>query len=355
MDLLWLLICGVLVMLMQGGFTCLETGLVRAKNSINVVIKNLFDICTASLVFWVAGFAFMFGPTTAGLIGTEGFLFNAHEHGWLWAFFFFQMVVCGIATTLVSGAVAERMRFTGYLATSLMVSLLIYPVIGHWLWGGLATGQNTGWLNHLGFIDFAGSTVVHSAGGWVALAAIIVVGPRHGRFSDKAVPIQGQNIPLATLGVLILWFGWNGLNRGSNLEFTRKIPQIFVNTTLAGATDALGALGLSWYLLKRPDVGHALHGALAGLVAITASVNIMSPESTILIGTVAGFICTGSTTLLERYRIDDAIGVVPVHACAGVWGTIAFPLLSAPESWGTELNVWEQLGIQALGSSVCFT
>lgn len=353
-DLLWVLICGALVMLMQGGFTCLETGFVRAKNSINVAIKNLIDFCISSFVFWVAGFAFMFGPTTAGLIGTEGFLFNARDQGWLWAFFFFQMVICGTATTLVSGAVAERMRFSGYLATSMIVSLLIYPVIGHWLWGGLATRQHTGWLNQLGFIDFAGSTVVHSAGGWVALAAILVVGPRQGRFSEKAPPIQGQNIPLATLGVLILWFGWYGFNGGSSLGFSRNLPQIFVNTTLAGATGALAALGLSWYRLKRPDVSHALNGTLAGMVAITASANLMAPGGTVLIGTVAGFIYAGSTALLERHRIDDAIGVVPVHACAGVWGTIAFPLLTEPGSWGTGLNVWEQLSVQALGSGVCF-
>jgi len=353
-DMLWMLICAAFVMLMQGGFTCLETGLVRAKNSINVAIKNLVDFCTSSLAFWMAGFAFMFGPTTAGLIGTEGFLFNAHEQGWLWAFFFFQMVFCGTATTLVSGAVAERMRFTGYLVTSLIVSLLIYPIIGHWLWGGLATGQDTGWLHHLGFIDFAGSTVVHSTGGWMALAAIIVIGPRHGRFSENSVPIHGQNIPLATLGVLLLWFGWYGFNGGSNLEFTQKVPQILVNTTLAGATGALAALGFSWYQLKRPDVGHALNGTLAGLVGITASANIMSPEGTILIGAVAGLICAETTTLLQRFQIDDAIGVVPVHACAGVWGTLAFPFLSDPESWGTGLTIWEQLGIQVLGTTICF-
>jgi ammonium transporter, Amt family len=353
-DVLWLLICAALVMLMQGGFTCLETGRVRAKNSINVAIKNLVDYCTASLAFWVAGFALMHGPTTAGLIGTEGFLFNAHEQGWLWAFFFFQMVFCGTATTLVSGAVAERMRFTGYLVTSLIVSLLIYPIVGHWMWGGLATGQNTGWLNQLGFIDFAGSTVVHSTGGWVALAAVMIIGPRHGRFSNKAVPIQGQNLPLATLGVLLLWFGWYGFNGGSSLEFTQKASQILVNTTLAGATGALTTLGISWYYLKRPDVGHALNGVLAGLVSITASANIMSPEGTILIGVGAGIICVGATIILERLHIDDAIGVVPVHACGGVWGTVVFPFLSSPDSWGTGLTVWEQAGIQILGSTVCF-
>ncbi|GJL58820.1 MAG: hypothetical protein NPIRA03_16770 [Nitrospirales bacterium] len=353
-DILWLLICAVLVMLMQGGFTCLETGFVRAKNSINVAIKNLIDFCISSLAFWVAGFAFMHGPTAAGIIGTEGFLFDAHEQGWLWAFFFFQMVFCGTATTLVSGAVAERMRFTGYLFTSLIVSLLIYPVVGHWIWGGVATGQNTGWLNQLGFLDFAGSTVVHSTGGWVALAAIMVIGTRHGRFSGTAVPIQGQNLPLATLGVLLLWFGWYGFNGGSSLEFTQNASQILVNTTLAGATGALAALGLSWYHLKRPDVGHALNGVLAGLVSITASANIMSPEGTILIGVGAGMIYVGATSLLERFHIDDAIGVVPVHACVGVWGTIVFPLLSTPDSWGTGLTVWEQIGIQILGSTVCF-
>ncbi|MDH5775509.1 MAG: diguanylate cyclase, partial [Nitrospirota bacterium] len=199
-DVLWVLLCAALVMLMQAGFTCLETGLVRAKNSINVAIKNLVDFCTSSLGFWAVGFAIMFGPTAAGMAGTEGFFFNADNQPWLWAFFFFQMVFCGTATTLVSGAVAERMRFTGYLATSLAVSVVIYPIMGHWIWGGLATGETTGWLHRLGFIDFAGSTVVHSVGGWVALAAVLIIGPRIGRFSGNASPIQGQNIPLATLG-----------------------------------------------------------------------------------------------------------------------------------------------------------
>ena len=166
-DVLWILLSAALVMLMQAGFTCLETGLVRSKNSINVAIKNLVDFCTSSLGFWMIGFALMFGPTAGGMIGTEGFFFNPPNQPWLCAFFFFQMVFCGTATTLVSGAVAERMRFTGYLAVSLVVSICIYPVMGHWMWGGLATGQTTGWLNSLGFIDFAGSTVVHSVGGWV--------------------------------------------------------------------------------------------------------------------------------------------------------------------------------------------
>ncbi len=354
LDILWMLICAALVMLMQAGFTCLETGRVRVKNSINVAIKNLVDFCTSSLGFWVIGFALMFGPTAGGMIGTEGFFFNAHNQPWLWAFFFFQMVFCGTATTLVSGSVAERMRFTGYLGTSLIVSILIYPIMGHWMWGGLATGQTTGWLKSLGFIDFAGSTVVHSVGGWVALAAVMIIGPRLGRFSDKAAPIQGQNIPLATLGVLLVWFGWYGFNGGSAFEFSQNVPHILVNTTLAGATGALAALGLSWYLLGRPEVGHALNGALAGLVGITASAHIMSPEGTILIGAGAGMICVSATLLLEHFHIDDAIGVVPVHACAGVWGTIAFPLLSDPASWGTGLNRWEQLAIQSLGSGVCF-
>jgi len=353
-DVLWVLLCAALVMLMQGGFTCLETGLVRSKNSINVAIKNLVDFCTSSLAFWTIGFALMFGPTAAGMVGTEGFFFNAHNHPWLWTFFFFQMVFCGTATTLVSGAVAERMRFTGYLVTSLIVSILIYPLIGHWMWGGSATGQTTGWLNSLGFIDFAGSTVVHSVGGWVALAAVIVIGPRLGRFSNNNSPIQGQNIPLAALGVLILWFGWYGFNGGSTFEFSQKVPQILVNTSLAGATGAIASLSVSWYLLGRPEVSHALNGALTGLVGITASADIMSPEGAVLLGAGAGIICLGGTRLLEQFQIDDAIGVVPVHAFGGVWGTMAFPLFSDPASWGTGLDLWEQLSIQALGSGVCF-
>ena len=353
-DLLWILLCAAMVMLMQAGFTCLESGLVRAKNSINVAMKNVVDFCAASVLFWMVGFSLMFGPSVAGFIGTGEFFFSGNLAPWLMTFFFFQLMFCGTVTTLVSGAVAERMRFVGYLAVVLIVSTLIYPVIGHWMWGGAVTGVKSGWLNSHGFIDFAGSTVVHSVGGWVALAAIILIGPRVGRFNRDGVQIQGQNIPMATLGVFILWFGWYGFNGGSTLEFNELIPRILVNTTLSATAGGLAALGLSWYMLERPNVTQALNGVLAGLVAITASANFMTPSNSLLIGLIAGVVCVGVTRLLERMQIDDVVGAVPVHACGGVWGTLAVALFGDPFAWGTGLGRLEQLGIQAMGVGACF-
>jgi Amt family ammonium transporter len=352
-DVIWVLTCGFMVMLMQAGFCCLETGLVRAKNSINVAVKNFIDFCISSATFFVFGFAIMFGASWCGLFGTTGYLFNDSTDTWRVAFFFFQLVFCGAATTIVAGAVAERMRYSAYLVVSAIVSGLIYPFFGHWAWGGSDGGQALGWLNSRGFIDFAGSSVVHSVGGWVSLAAIMIIGPRFGRFGKDAATIRGHDLPMATLGAFLLWFGWFGFNGGSTLAVTDRIPLIVLNTNLSAAFGALAVLALSWQFLDRPDVVSIMNGALAGLVGITGSANIMTPAAAVLIGTVSGVLSFFAASLLEKLEIDDAVGAVPVHCVAGVWGTIAVALFADPAAWGTGLGRWEQLGIQLAGVATC--
>lgn len=273
---------------------------------------------------------------------------------WLWAFFLFQLVFCGTATTIISGAVAERIRFSGYLVISLFVSTLLYPLYGHWTWGGNIESTGSGWLRAMGFVDFSGSSVVHSLGGWFALAAVIVLGPRIGRFSRKKSKIHGHNIPMATLGAMILWFGWFGFNAGSTLAMTADIPRILVNTNLAAAFGGLTALAIAYAVERRPNVSHLINGCIAGLVAITASCHAVSPLSSLLIGAVGGLVAVFGAYALERLRIDDAVGAVPVHAFSGAWGTIAVALFGEPLTLNTGNTFWQQLGVQSLGVVVCF-
>ena len=351
-DTVWLLICAALVMLMQGGFCILESGLVRAKNSISVAIKNLVDFCVSGAIFWSIGFAVMFGFSREGLLGTSGFFMGRSSDSWLLAFFLFQLMFCATATTIISGAVAERIRFIGYIAVAIIMAALIYPVFGHWAWARTIDGEPAGWLLRLGFIDYAGSTVVHSVAGWVALAAVLIVGPRIGRFSPNGKPITGDNMPMATLGVLLLWFGWFGFNGGSTLGVNNQIPLILVNTNLAGAFGALAALALTWTICGRPDVKHVMNGAIGGLVGITASCHVVGPLSAAAIGAVSGAICFAATHLLVRLKIDDVIGAVSAHGCAGAWGTLAVALFGDPLAWATGLGRLEQLGVQAIGAGV---
>jgi ammonium transporter len=353
-SLIWMLTCTALVLLMQAGFTCLETGLVRAKNSINVAIKNVVDFCISALMYWSIGFALMFGASTWGLFGTDHFLLETINTPHMWTFFLFQLTFCGTATTIISGAVAERMRFSGYLMVSVLTSVAIYPLMGHWAWGGNLEGSPAGWLNRLGFLDFAGSTVVHSTAGWVALAAILIIGPRIGRFAPEGGAIQGHNLPLSALGMFLLWVGWFGFNGGSTFHATPDIPRILVNTTLASAAGGLGTLAFAWFLMKRPDVPSVINGVLAGLVGITASAPFVTPSAAIVIGAMGALLCLLVIRQLEHWRIDDVIGAVPVHACAGVWGTLAVALLGDPDLWGTGHGRLTQLGIQALGAGTCF-
>jgi Amt family ammonium transporter len=354
LDVAWILVCAALVMLMQAGFSCLESGLVRTKNSINVAAKNFADFCLASVVFWLFGFALMFGATSDGFFGTSGFLFDDTANPWLMAFFIFQLGFCGTAVTIVSGAVSERMRFAGYLVIATIVSAVIYPFIGHWVWGSASGASSGGWLEQRGFIDFAGSTVVHSVGGWIALAAIIIIGPRIGRFGENSVPIHGHDLPFVTLGVFLLWFGWFGFNGGSTLGLTPDVPTIIVNTTVSGAFGGLVAMGLAWWLGGRPDVAMIMNGSLAGLVGITASAHIMTPVVAAGIGSIAAVVMYGVAILLEKLEIDDVVGAVPVHLAAGIWGTLAVAIFGNPESWGTGLGRWDQLVVQATGVGATF-
>jgi Amt family ammonium transporter len=253
LDVVWVLICAALVLMMQAGFCCLESGMVRAKNSINVAMKNFVDFCASATMFWLFGFALMFGVSAGGWIGVDGFFFE-HTAPWLTAFFTFQMFFCSTATTIVSGAVAERMRFSGYLVIAVILSGLIYPVFGHWAWGGATSGTKVGWLAELGFLDFAGATVVHSVGGWVALAAVIVIGPRIGRFVKGYPPIIGHNLSITAVGVFILWIGWLGFNGGSLLGFNDRVPAVLMNTMLAGAAGGICTLILSFVWHGEPRV-----------------------------------------------------------------------------------------------------
>jgi len=352
LDIAWILICAALVMFMQPGFSSLESGLVRSKNSINVAAKNFADFCITTGIFWVFGFALMFGASVKGWFGFSEFAFADTTNTWLMAFFIFQVGFAGTATTIMSGAVAERMRFSSYLVVALIMSAVIYPVFGHWAWGSAAGGVG-GWLEGLGFIDFAGSTVVHSIGGWMALASIILLGPRIGRFGKHSIPIHGHDLPVVTLGVFILWFGWFGFNGGSTLGLTSDVPGIIVNTAISGAFGGLIALMILWVRKGQVDVPMTLNGALAGLVGITASANLVDTVEAVVIGLIAGVVMYAASELLERLEIDDAVGAVPVHLAAGVWGTLALALFADPVAWdgGSRLS---QLAVQATGVFAAF-
>jgi ammonium transporter len=355
-DIAWLLTCAALVLFMQAGFTALESGLVRSKNSINVAIKNFVNFLVAASLFWLFGFGLMFGASDRGLVGSSSFFFDS-DQAFLVAFFLFQLGFIGTATTLISGAVAERMRFGGYVVLATFVAAVTYPIFGHWAWGNAAFADpsgSDGWLKELGFMDFAGSTVVHSVGGWVALAAIIILGPRIGRFGAGAMPIRGHDLPMTTLGVFVLWVGWYGFNGGSQYGLTADVPGIILNTTLAATFGGLVAMTLTWFLDRRPDVVTIMNGSLAGLVGITASANIMTPWQAALVGGVAAVVMQAVALLLERVQIDDAVGAVPVHLGAGIWGTLAVALLGDVNSFTTTTSRLEQAGIQLVGIGVCF-
>jgi ammonium transporter len=355
-DIAWLLVCAALVLFMQAGFTGLESGLVRSKNSINVAIKNFANFLVASSLFWLFGFGLMFGADAGGLFGTSSYIFES-DSAFLTAFFLFQLGFIATATTLMSGAVAERMRFGGYLVMATFVAAVTYPVFGHWAWGAdtlLGRDGSDGWLKELGFVDFAGSTVVHSVGGWVALAAIIVLGPRIGRFGPGAVPIRGHDLPLTTLGVFVLWVGWYGFNGGSLYRLTPDVPTVILTTTVAAAFGGLAGMGLTWLRDGRPDVVTIMNASLAGLVGITASAYLMSPWKAAIVGIVAAVVMEAVALALERLRIDDAIDAVPVHLGAGVWGTLAVGLLGDADAFPTGATRVEQIGIQLIGIGTCF-
>lgn len=353
-DVGWVVICTVLVFLMQAGFICLETGLVRAKNSINVALKNISDFCIASLLFWALGFGLMFGASDNGLIGGSGFFPNVGLEAtaddlWLIAFFFFQLAFCSTAVTIFSGAVAERMSFRSFILTSVLLAAIIYPVTGHWAWASLLDGETKGWLETRGFLDFAGSTVVHSVGGWVALAAVLVLGPRLGRFGPDGRDIEPHNMPMAALGMFLIFIGWFGFNGGSTLAFNGTVLVVLVNTLLAAAAGGGAAIVLTWMKHGRPHPSAVLNGVLAGLVAITASANMVVAHDAVLIGAIGGLVCFAATVQLEIWEVDDAVGAVPVHLAAGIWGTLAVGFFADASFFGEGFTRVDQLWVQLLG------
>ncbi len=356
-DLLWLLLCAGLVFVMQAGFLCLESGLTRSKNSINVAAKNLSDFAVAGLLFWLIGFGLMFGPSVGGWIGSGlfGLLDQLPTEPRLLGFVLFQIMFCATAATIVSGAVAERMRFGAYLALSAWISLVVYPVFGHWAWGGAWEPGARGWLAELGFVDFAGSTVVHSVGGWVALVVVWRLGARTGRFPAGGPPpvIPAGNLPLAMLGALLLFFGWLGFNGGSTLGFDGRVPGILLHTTLAACAGGLAGLAAGRLLHGYYEVLYLINGLIAGLVAVTAGAHALSPLGSLLTGAVGAWVMAWANEGLLRWRIDDAVGAIPAHLAAGVWGTLAVGLLGDPVLLGTGLPRWEQVAVQALGIVVC--
>ncbi len=332
-DTLWVLVAAFLVFFMQAGFAMVESGFTRAKNAVNILMKNLLDFSMGSIAYWAIGFAIMFGAGNA-FMGTSGWfvpsdsgVFSSLEWSSVptHAAWLFQLVFAATAATIVSGAMAERTQFKSYLIYSIFITGIIYPIVGHWIWGG-------GWLSSLGMLDFAGSTVVHSTGGWLALTGAIVLGPRIGKYDGegKPRPIPGHNLPLAALGVFILWLGWFGFNPGSQMGADAgPISSIAVTTNLAAAAGAIAAMITAWMILGKPDAGMALNGALAGLVAITAGCASVSPTSAAIIGFLGGIVVVLSVLFLERLRIDDPVGAISVHGTCGALGTLLLGFFDA--------------------------
>ncbi len=363
-DTLWVIDCAILVFIMQAGFMCMETGLSRHKNSINVALKNAADFGLAVVIFWLFGFGLMFGKSFNGYFGTDLFFFKTDQAEYM-TYFVFQAMFVATAATIVSGAVAERMKFNGYLIITIIATGIIYPIVGHWAWSSsylnnidatrqllAVTGQvkTTGWLTDIGFVDFAGSTIVHSVGGWIALSAVLILGPRIGKYSDaNKGKFTGSSFPLAVLGTLILWFGWFGFNGGSNGAMDEAVPLILINTFLAASFGLLTGLGISFALFKKPDPYYVILGPLAGLVAITAGCNSMTSVTSIFVGIIGAVVAIFVNEFLNKFEIDDVVGAVPVHLAAGVWGTIAVGLFSDLEILGTGLTRLEQIKAQFIG------
>jgi Amt family ammonium transporter len=368
LDTIWVLVTAMLVFFMNLGFGMVESGFARAKNCVNILSKNFIVFAVSSLGFLGLGWGLMFGDGN-GFIGTHGLFFlggadNSPATGdaykgvysainWtgvpLLAKFFFQLVFCGTAATIVSGAVAERIKYKSFIVFSFVMTIFIYPVIGHWIWGG-------GWLSQLGAFDFAGSTVVHSVGGWAALAGILVLGPRFGKYSKdgKIHPIPGHSLSLATIGVFVLWLGWFGFNPGSTMAADPSaISHVVMTTNTAAIAAILSSTVLAWILLGKPDLGMTLNGCLAGLDAITAPCAFVSVGSALVIGVIAGILVVLSVIFFDRARIDDPVGALSVHLVNGVFGTLAVGLFAKDGITGTATGTglffgggWKLLGAQ---------
>ncbi len=346
LDTVWLITTGALVFFMQAGFALLESGMTRAKNSVNVIMKNYTDACFGALAFWLVGYGLMFGANQTGWFGSDHFFLGNAEH-LDYSLLFFQTMFAATAATIASGAMAERTRYGAYIAGSVIITAFIYAVYGSWAWG--SSYEGTGWLKAMGFIDFAGSSVVHAVGGWCALAGVIVLGPRLGRFgpSGEVRPIAGHNLTSVALGGFILWLGWFGFNAGSTAAATSSIGLIALNTHLAAAAGAVGTL-LAMSAARQPVLMTAtVNGSIAGLVAVTAGCATMEPMFAVLTGLVAGFVMVGGARILERLRIDDVVGAVPVHAFAGAWGTLAAGLFKTGDLFNPVQVTTQLVGIAA--------
>jgi Amt family ammonium transporter len=366
-DTLWVVFAACLVFFMNAGFGMLETGLCQAKNAVNILAKNYIVFAISSLAFWAVGFGLMFGDGNA-LVGLRGFFLGGVDNSpatgdaylgvfsslnWtgvpLAAKFFFQLVFAGTAATIVSGAVAERIKFLSFILFSFLLVAVVYPIGGHWVWGG-------GWLGSAGFQDFAGSTVVHSVGGWAALAGVLLLGARSGKFrGGKVFPIPGHNMSLATLGAMILWLGWFGFNPGSTMAADpAAIASIALNTNMAAAAGCLSATAVAWLMLGKPDLSMILNGTLAGLVAITAPCAAVGVTSSVVIGLVAGVLVVFSVLFFDRVKIDDPVGALSVHLVNGVWGTLSVGLFAAEGGLllggGAGLTLTQLQGIVAVGA-----
>ncbi len=352
---IWVLLAAFLVMFMQPGFAMVEAGFTRSKNTANILTKNLLDFSVGSLIFWLVGYSIMYGDSIAGIIGMPSFFFNDNDIGDYAnkTDLMFQTVFAATAATIVSGAVAERTKFSAYIIFTIVITLIIYPISGHWKWGG-------GWLDQLGFLDFAGSTIVHSVGAWVGLAGAIILGPRLGKYdkNGKAKAIPGHNLAFGALGVFILWFGWFGFNAGSQLgaagkDNTLAIAHIALTTNLSAAAGAMTALFTSWIKYKRPTLSMGLNGALAGLVAITAGCDIVSPGSAVIIGILAGVILVFSVEFFDqKLRIDDPVGAISVHGVCGAFGTLAVGIFASEGGLffggGISLLLSQLIGVSAV-------
>lgn len=344
-NTVWVVLAGILVMFMQAGFALVEAGFTRAKNAANIVMKNVMDFAAGALMYWAVGFGLAYGGASiGGFIGYGEFFFNNPDRTVEW---FFQVVFAATAATIVSGAMAERTKFSAYLLYTPFITGLIYPVVTHWVWSG------NGWLGDLGFTDFAGSGVVHMTGGLAALAGVLVLGPRIGKYDAEGnpLPIPGHSLLLGALGVFILWFGWYGFNAGSTLAAVGEdIGHVVVTTTLAAAAGALAAMIAGWTypLYGKPDVGLTLNGVLAGLVAITAGTAAVSPLGSVLIGAIGGLVVVVSIVGLERIGIDDPVGAISVHGVVGVWGVLAVGLFALDGGLFTGGGA-SLLGVQAIG------
>ncbi len=345
LDLMWIVICGILVFFMQAGFTLVEVGFTRSKNAGNIIMKNIMDLCIGSIGFWAIGYTVMYGETIGSFIGSPTLFFDDAEnmHN-----LFFQTVFAATAATIVSGAIAGRTKFSTYIIFSFIMTVVIYPISGHWVW------QGEGWLTELGFIDFAGSTVVHSVGGWAALVAAILVGPRLGKYTNgKSNAIPGHNLVLGALGVLILWLGWFGFNAGSELAISgdsaNAVAGIIITTNLAAAAGAFAAMVVSWLKFGKPDVSMTLNGALAGLVAITAGCAAVSPGGAFIIGLIGGSVVVFSIEFIDKkLKVDDPVGAVSVHGVCGAIGTLLVGVFAIDGGllYG---GGFSQLGVQGIG------